>query len=87
MQHSVMSFEFLNFNKNFKTSNMLDFFLELEVLWSLLKMLFFDYECNTLWFAVLNNIAQSKFDFFKLNFLKIHIKFSVSIVFSPMIDV
>ena len=41
MQRSVMSFEFsffFNFNENFKTYVMLDFFLELEVLW-LLKML------------------------------------------------
>ena len=39
-------------------------------------------------FAVLNNIARLKFDFFfKLNFLKIHIKVSFSLVLSPMIEV
>ena len=45
-------------------------------------------ECNTLCFAVLNHIAQLKFEFFqKLNFLKIHIKISFSTLFSLMIDV
>ena len=48
----------------------------------------FYYECNTLCFAVLNSIAPLKFEFFfRLNFLKIHIKISFSIVFSPLIDV
>ena len=30
----------------------------------IVKDVIFDYECNTLCFAVLNNIAQLKFDFF-----------------------
>ena len=33
----------------------------------------------------LNNIAQTKFDIFKLKFLKIYIKVNFSLVFSPMI--
>ena len=39
-------------------------------------------------FAVLNNIAQLKFEFQKkkLIFLKIHNKDSLSILFSPIID-
>ena len=53
------------------------------------KYVIFNYECNTLCFATVNNIAQLKFDFFffKLNFLKIHIKINFGVVFSPMIDV
>ena len=47
----------------------------------------FDQQCNKLSFAVLNNIAQLKFEFQKkLNFLKIHTKDSFSILFSPIID-
>ena len=47
----------------------------------------FDQQCNKLCFAVLNNIAQLKFEFKKkLNFLKIRIKDSFSILFSPIIN-
>ena len=47
----------------------------------------FDYQCNKLCFAVLNNIAQLKFELKKkINFLKTHIKDSFSILFSPIID-
>ena len=52
------------------------------------KYVIFNYECNALCFAIVNNIAQLKFISFKeLNFLKIHIKINFSVVFSPMIDV
>ena len=44
---------------------MLDFFLELEVLWLLKMLLLINNAINyILQFAVLNNIAQLKFDFF-----------------------
>ena len=48
----------------------------------------FDQQCNKLCFAVLNNIAQLKFEFKKkkLNFLKIRIKDSFSILFSPIVN-
>ena len=67
---------------------MLDVFLELEVLWLLMMFLKINNALNYI-FAILNSIAKLKFDFFfyELNFLKIHIKASFSIVFSPMIDV
>ena len=34
----------------------------------IVKDVIFDYECNTLCFAVLNNIALLKFDFFLIKF-------------------
>ena len=49
----------------------------------------FDQQCNKLCFAVLNNIAQLKFEFKKKKkkkILKIRIKDSFSILFSPIIN-
>ena len=65
---------------------MLDFFLELEVLW-LLTMLHLINNAINYVLQFLNSIAQLKFEFKKkINFLKIHIKDGFSILFSPIID-
>ena len=42
-----MSYEFFfNFNENFETYNVLDFFLELEVLWLLIMLLLINNAVN-----------------------------------------